>query len=174
MFRFFLHCLLSNRKPPIREDGPTRLRVATIGLDVAHCSSWQCVLGGGGEAVFQEKATTPKAYTELFGGTPRSRGAKKTAIQKCAGELAEHLKSGGESGIRTHVTFSSKHAFQACAFSHSAISPETRWDAGQALRPAPDTHVLLTIVGVRCDCRNGSSQLSVPGVRSSASPPARA
>ena len=33
------------------------------------------------------------------------------------------LKTGGESGIRTHVTLSSKHAFQACAFSHSAISP---------------------------------------------------
>src|ERR1700674_3501198 len=35
------------------------------------------------------------------------------------------LKYGGESGIRTHVTLSSKHAFQACAFSHSAISPAT-------------------------------------------------
>src|SRR6266513_1179187 len=35
-------------------------------------------------------------------------------------------KSGGESGIRTHVTLSSKHAFQACAFSHSAISPRKR------------------------------------------------
>ena len=33
------------------------------------------------------------------------------------------VKTGGESGIRTHVTLSSKHAFQACAFSHSAISP---------------------------------------------------
>jgi hypothetical protein len=33
------------------------------------------------------------------------------------------LRTGGESGIRTHVTLSSKHAFQACAFSHSAISP---------------------------------------------------
>src|SRR6266478_5093536 len=33
-------------------------------------------------------------------------------------------RTGGESGIRTHVTLSSKHAFQACAFSHSAISPE--------------------------------------------------
>src|SRR5678815_3904236 len=30
---------------------------------------------------------------------------------------------GGESGIRTHVRVSPKHAFQACAFSHSAISP---------------------------------------------------
>ena len=35
------------------------------------------------------------------------------------------IKAGGESGIRTHVTLSSKHAFQACAFSHSAISPAT-------------------------------------------------
>ena len=32
---------------------------------------------------------------------------------------------GGESGIRTHVRVSPKHAFQACAFSHSAISPTT-------------------------------------------------
>src|SRR5438067_13336194 len=32
-------------------------------------------------------------------------------------------KSGGESGIRTHDTVSRIHAFQACAFSHSAISP---------------------------------------------------
>src|SRR5580704_12908852 len=36
------------------------------------------------------------------------------------------LRTGGESGIRTHVTLSSKHAFQACAFSHSAISPATK------------------------------------------------
>src|SRR6266480_7991602 len=34
--------------------------------------------------------------------------------------------AGGESGIRPHVTLSSKHAFQACAFSHSAISPRKR------------------------------------------------
>ena len=30
---------------------------------------------------------------------------------------------GGESGIRTHGTVSRTHAFQACALSHSAISP---------------------------------------------------
>ena len=30
---------------------------------------------------------------------------------------------GGETGIRTQVRVSPKHAFQACAFSHSAISP---------------------------------------------------
>src|SRR5208283_5080869 len=31
---------------------------------------------------------------------------------------------GGGSGIRTHVTVSRKHAFQACAFSHSATPPQ--------------------------------------------------
>ncbi len=31
--------------------------------------------------------------------------------------------SGGESGIRTRVTVSRKHTFQACAFNHSATSP---------------------------------------------------
>ncbi len=31
--------------------------------------------------------------------------------------------SSGEGGIRTHETLSSSHAFQACAFSHSATSP---------------------------------------------------
>ena len=32
-------------------------------------------------------------------------------------------EGGGGSGIRTHVTVSRKHAFQACAFSHSATPP---------------------------------------------------
>jgi hypothetical protein len=34
------------------------------------------------------------------------------------------LHHGGESGIRTHGTVSRTHAFQACALSHSAISPD--------------------------------------------------
>src|SRR5512132_728400 len=33
-------------------------------------------------------------------------------------------EAGGGSGIRTHVTVSRKHAFQACAFSHSATPPD--------------------------------------------------
>ena len=33
------------------------------------------------------------------------------------------MESGGESGIRTRVTVSRKHTFQACAFNHSATSP---------------------------------------------------
>ena len=55
--------------------------------------------------------------------------------QRCAGRdgawrrrktlkpRGEAKTAGGESGIRTHVRVSPKHAFQACAFSHSAISP---------------------------------------------------
>jgi hypothetical protein len=35
------------------------------------------------------------------------------------------VSSGGETGIRTRVTLSSKHAFQACALSHSATSPKS-------------------------------------------------
>src|SRR5258708_24755628 len=36
------------------------------------------------------------------------------------------IQTGGESGIRTHDTGKGIHAFQACAFSHSAISPRKR------------------------------------------------
>jgi hypothetical protein len=59
---------------------------------------------------------TPKGFTIFLG------------IVEGAGGLGvpfEHLRKycGGESGIRTHVRVSPKHAFQACAFNHSAISP---------------------------------------------------
>ena len=33
------------------------------------------------------------------------------------------LFNGGENGIRTHERINSLHAFQACAFNHSATSP---------------------------------------------------
>jgi hypothetical protein len=35
------------------------------------------------------------------------------------------VRTGGGSGIRTHDTVSRIHAFQACAFSHSATPPES-------------------------------------------------
>src|ERR1700730_4109200 len=41
--------------------------------------------------------------------------------------------SGGGSGIRTHVTVSRKHAFQACAFSHSAPPPLRRREGARKL-----------------------------------------
>ncbi len=37
--------------------------------------------------------------------------------------LFQQLKIGGESGIRTHGRVSPTHAFQACSFNHSDISP---------------------------------------------------
>lgn len=40
-------------------------------------------------------------------------------------------QGGGESGIRTHGTVSRTHAFQACALSHSAISPAAPLLKGQ-------------------------------------------
>src|ERR1017187_7414432 len=44
--------------------------------------------------------------------------------------------NGGESGIRTHVRVSPKHAFQACAFNHSAISPVAEKASARSLRAA--------------------------------------
>ena len=41
----------------------------------------------------------------------------------CQWNEEDEETNGGESGIRTHVRVSPKHAFQACAFNHSAISP---------------------------------------------------
>ncbi len=40
------------------------------------------------------------------------------------------VRRGGESGIRTHGTVSRTHAFQACTFSHSVISPRRNARAG--------------------------------------------
>src|ERR1700722_11310556 len=54
----------------------------------------------------------------------REKWASFAYFEGKAGGISLQLRiAGGESGIRTHVTLSSKHAFQACAFSHSAISP---------------------------------------------------
>lgn len=43
-------------------------------------------------------------------------------------------KYGGESGIRTRVTVSRKHTFQACAFNHSATSPSWHFRCGRFRR----------------------------------------
>jgi hypothetical protein len=50
---------------------------------------------------------------------------KKLFSSRALADNREHLRTdvGGGSGIRTHVTVSRKHAFQACAFSHSATPP---------------------------------------------------
>jgi hypothetical protein len=69
--------------------------------------------------------------------------------------------SGGGSGIRTHDTVSRIHAFQACAFSHSAIPP--------AWRRTIVGLILMTTqcdsggVGVRTYRARGSGSVGVPG-----------
>ncbi len=66
--------------------------------------------------------------------TPRNRGIFKGYSWPRAGILCIKRLNGGESGIRTHGTLSGTHAFQACAFNHSAISPE---NLGFSERKAP-------------------------------------
>jgi hypothetical protein len=59
----------------------------------------------------------------------RSGGFRRTGSRIRTARISERtlicrfLEIGGESGIRTHGRVSPTHAFQACAFNHSAISP---------------------------------------------------
>ena len=60
---------------------------------------------------------------------------------------------GGGSGIRTHDTVARIHAFQASAFSHSAIPPGERLHYNES--PIPASKRLLARPG----CANGSARL---------------
>ncbi len=51
-------------------------------------------------------------------------GRRKWSSTKVLIVKRKKVVAGGESGIRTHDTVSRIHAFQACAFDHSAISPQ--------------------------------------------------
>ena len=53
---------------------------------------------------------------------PQSLGCDMSERRRVPG--SKLLRSGGGRGIRTLVTVSRKHAFQACAFSHSATPPQ--------------------------------------------------
>lgn len=50
-------------------------------------------------------------------------------------QRAETGLDGGGSGIRTHETLTSLHAFQASAFNHSAIPPQNAWNGGHYTDP---------------------------------------
>ncbi len=78
----------------------------------------------------EKKAANPECglKSDTFSGRVWKRGLQNCGYfsRLSARGLRISLQprlSGGESGIRTHVRVSPKHAFQACAFSHSAISP---------------------------------------------------
>ncbi len=55
--------------------------------------------------------------------TPKSPGNLPLSAVGGQAETTLRRGTGGESGIRTHGTLARTHAFQACALSHSAISP---------------------------------------------------
>ncbi len=82
------------------------------------------------------------------GGLSHAANARSACWDVCQGErigdfvnvsnMLVHSR-GGESGIRTHGTLARTHAFQACALSHSAISPAraSAWIAASALPANP-------------------------------------
>ena len=79
-------------------------------------------------------------------------------------------EAGGESGIRTHGRVSPTHAFQACSFNHSDISPAD-WNQQFTVRcrPAqPQTVGRLVVAGRRIQrCRsrqNGSLRIERSGM----------
>ena len=58
-------------------------------------------------------------WLKINGEGPHEGGVPQLRV----GKIDNCRLVGGETGIRTQVRVSPKHAFQACAFSHSAISP---------------------------------------------------
>jgi hypothetical protein len=93
------------------------------------------VLKGVSKPYLQAKVQSSRERGALesgFGSWPRFK-VQRSVLRCCKfrafsrGKIATESRSrrdgGGGSGIRTHVTVSRKHAFQACAFSHSATPP---------------------------------------------------
>src|SRR5262249_14425160 len=58
-----------------------------------------------------------------IGTTAGEGGDAEVLSVPCWGACSLVVLLSGGGGIRTHVTVSRKHAFQACAFSHSAPPP---------------------------------------------------
>ena len=77
-----------------------------------------------------------RAATNAFSRwlAPPARHLRLWHREKKAKKDNEIRVYGGESGIRTRVTVSRKHTFQACAFNHSATSPHRSLYAGRFRR----------------------------------------
>ena len=98
--------------PPLR---------TTRDIQATHARLWTLV-GAGSRRRFEPECRKGPIKLRHFGRLlvwPRSR-------DKLCGEL------GGERGIRTLETVSRLHAFQACAFDHSATSPAKMGEYTQA------------------------------------------
>ena len=101
-----------------------------------------------------ERISTPRRLRQR-------ESCSRSFPQKCSGN--RELETGGESGIRTHGRVSPTHAFQACSFNHSDISPHL--ESMTYERPA-------TNYGTRCSCceqwtRSRVHSMSRSGSRSS-------
>src|ERR1035438_3155768 len=94
-----------------------------------------CILVGAGCA-YRATMDSPQSGSschaesvpgDKLGGKSGQRGRLPTCLLSMACQLNERdaIVYGGETGIRTQVRVAPKHAFQACAFSHSAISPQS-------------------------------------------------
>ena len=72
----------------------------------------------------KQRKLQPEPAGEILSGVEGSVLPKRSDNSHASYErAAARCNRGGETGIRTQVRVSPKHAFQACAFSHSAISP---------------------------------------------------
>src|SRR5262249_9641695 len=98
---------------------------ARIRFDFREIGNWTSGVG----TKVAEKNAFSSPYREQL--NPLVEFSRPKTSAKSAGfgspgapEVRRPNLAGGESGIRTHGTVSRTHAFQACALSHSAISPE--------------------------------------------------
>ena|SRR6185437_4487805 len=100
-----------------------------VSFSFSRLRSWGVLLRSGSLAAEQAATLPPEANQQTR--PPSESRTRHRSDAKFFSELTVRgnsslvgpRDSGGESGIRTHVRVSPKHAFQACAFSHSAISP---------------------------------------------------
>ena len=88
-----------------------------------------------GPGTLRRTPRSPSAKARALAGCAERRPVSTDAAKAAAGKIVRLMAiycsglqggSGGESGIRTHGRVSPTHAFQACSFNRSDISPGTR------------------------------------------------
>jgi hypothetical protein len=88
-------------------------------------SGWMC--GSAPESSAPESAALESALASgAFELASNREAGRPETVSTCGFGISPGLKTGGERGIRTPDTRKGIHAFEARAFSHSAISPRPR------------------------------------------------
>lgn len=123
-----------SRHPPPNLDGgsPFRAeRLTEVRPSAANSGTTKNPIGDFGPPREPESAPVRSLCRGPDASPPLTRG-HYGRIPAVTGTLVLYLYinelSGGGSGIRTHETLASLHAFQACAFNHSAIPPQDVWN----------------------------------------------